>query len=187
MIKNIDAKVREISEQLIGAHCWRRQVGRGRSLSLGFGGKIRSTSQLSDKTYGEWEAGTYRCAWRVTKDGAVICGSQDSVTSIEELNAAVDAIELGRFASLIQLTAIDVRIQFDSGFAVEFLSTLSDGDECFHVFCPKNVYVEFSSKGSWTVGKSNAPWSGQASEENEAGQTPSSGQEQEKSNETGTF
>jgi len=125
-----------------------------RSLSLGFGEKVQSKS----RPYGEWEIGTYGCAWRVVKSGTVLCGSQDSADKIQDLNAALNLIELGQFVFLRQLTDLDVRVQFDNGVTVDFLATISDGDECFHIFCPEEIYVEFSVGGGWRIGKSNQPW-----------------------------
>jgi hypothetical protein len=88
----------------------------------------------------------------------VVCGSQDAADSIEELNLALRRIEFGRFASLRQLTELDVRVEFDNDVAVDFLATISDEDECFHIFCPENIYIEFSLRGAWKIGQSDKPW-----------------------------
>jgi hypothetical protein len=125
-----------------------------RSLSLGFGEKVPGKSRV----YGEWEIGTYGCAWRVTKNGTVLCGSQDPANNFQDLNAALNRIELGRFVFLRQLTDLDIRVQFDNDLAVDVLATISDGDECFHIFCPEDIYVRFSVSGGWKIGKSNQPW-----------------------------
>ena len=129
-----------------------------RSLSLGFGNQVHRKTKLIDKFYGEWEIGTYLVAWRVIQGGRVVCGSQDAADSIEELNLALRRIEFGRFASLRQLTELDVRVEFDNDVAVDFLATISDEDECFHIFCPENIYIEFSLRGAWKIGQSDKPW-----------------------------
>ena len=145
-------------EQIIGKSCTRKEVGRMRSLSLGFGAEVRSTIKLNEKIYREWEVGTYRCAWRVVREGIVLCGSQDVVDSIEELNLALDRIEFGRFMSLRQFSDLDVRVEFDSGVAVDFLATISDEDECFHIFCPPKRFIQFSVRNGWKAGPSDKPW-----------------------------
>jgi len=129
-----------------------------RSLSLGFGQGVKSAVKLNEKVYREWEIGTYRSAWRVTQGGIVLCGSTDVVDSIDEMNVALGLIDLGRFASLRQLSDLDVRIEFDGGVAVEFLAAASDDDEYFHVFCPGGRYIECSVRGGWKTGPANKPW-----------------------------
>jgi hypothetical protein len=128
-----------------------------RSLSLGFGAEVRSTINLNEKAYREWEIGTYRSAWRVVRGGVVLCGSQDAIDSIDDLNFALGRIHLGRFVSLRQFADLDVQIEFHTGVAVDFLATTSDEDECFHVFCPGERFIEFSVRGGWKVGPFDKP------------------------------
>lgn len=154
----MERRVQEIVEKLVGKPCCRKQVGRNRSLSLGFGDRIQHKTVLTDGFYGEWEVGTYSCAWRIVKEGKVLCGSQDAVDSIDDLNIAVDRIELSRFSSLRQFTDLDVRVDFDNGIAVDFLATISDEDECFHVFCPEKLVIVFSAADGWRIGPSDKPW-----------------------------
>ena len=154
----MNSDVMGLVEQIVGKPCSRKEVGRRRSLSLGFGSEIRSAIKLNEKVYREWEIGTYRSAWRVVRGGIVLCGSQDVVDSIDELNLALGRIDLGRFVSLRQLADLDVRIEFDSDTAVDFLATTSDEDECFHIFCPGQRFIEFSVRGGWKTGPANRPW-----------------------------
>jgi len=149
--------VNEIISGVVGLPCSRKEVGRSRSLSLGFGGEVRSSVKLNDKLYREWEIGTYRSAWRVVCGGTVLCGSQDVVDSIDELDAALQKIELGRFVSLRMIDDLDIRIEFDNGKAVDFLSTMSDEDEVLHIFCPDRRVVEFSVRGGWKTGPTDRP------------------------------
>ncbi len=151
-------------EQIVGKPCSRKEVGRMRSLSLGFGSEVRSAIKLNEKVYREWEIGTYRSAWRVIRGGIILCGSQDVVNSIDELNLALGRIDLGRFVSLRQFADLDVRIEFDSGIAVDFLVTTSDEDECFHIFCPGERFVEFSVGGGWKKGRADRPWAALSNE-----------------------
>ena len=88
----------------------------------------------------------------------MLCGSQDSADSVGDLNSALSRIEFGRFALLRQFTNLDVRVEFDNGLAVDFLATVSDEDECFHIFCPEGLYIEFSVVGGWKVGETNKAW-----------------------------
>ena len=154
------AEVQEVVARIIGKPCCRKRVWRGRSLHLGFGERIpHGDPQLIDEFYGEWEIGTYHCAWRVIAQGKVLCGRQDVVDSIDELNQALNEISIGRFASLVQLTPLDVRVEFDNGLAVDFLSTVSDGDACFHIFFgAENLCVQFTADRGWEIGDFDKPW-----------------------------
>jgi len=154
----MEKHVQEMLDRLVGKLCWRKQVGNDRSLSLGFGERVNHKATLTDRMYGEWEVGTYRCAWRIAKNGKVLCASQDAVDNIGELNNALSRIELGRFVALRHLTALDVQLECDNGITVDFLTTISDDDECFHIFCPGKQIVVFSPIDGWKVGPSDKPW-----------------------------
>ena len=154
----MDSNVTGLIEQIVGKPCSRKEVGRMRSLSLGFGDEVRSTVKVNKKVYREWEIGTYYSAWRVVRDGIVLCGSQDPVDSSDELDIALGRIALGRFMSLRQSTDLDVRVEFDSGVAVDFLATTSDDDECLHIFCPLERVITFSVRGGWQTGPADRPW-----------------------------
>lgn len=134
----------DLVEQIVGMRCSRKAVGRMRSLSLGFGNEARRATGLNGIVCREWEMGIYRSAWRIVGGGTVLCGSQDVADSIEDLNIALGTIDLGRFASLRQISDLDVRIEFDTGIAVEFLAAASDDDESFHIFCPGQRFIEFT-------------------------------------------
>ena len=122
-----------------------------KSLSLGFG------EVSGEKDYRTWEFGTYRCAWRVVRNGEVLCGSQDPA-DLAELNTVLGGIELGRLASLEQVNGIDTRVDFDNGVSIDFLATFSDDDECFHIFGAGHLAIVFSIRDGWKVGPSNKPW-----------------------------
>jgi hypothetical protein len=154
----MNSDVTGLVEQMIGKLCSRKEVGRTRSLSLGFGAEVRSPLNLSGKIHREWEIVTYYSAWRVVRDGIVLCGSQDVVDSIDELNLALGRVDLGRFMALRQFTDLDVRIEFDNGVAVDFLATTSDDDESFHIRCPGKRLVKFSVRGGWMTGPADKPW-----------------------------
>jgi hypothetical protein len=149
--------VARIIKKLSGEPCLRKEVGRMKSLSLGFGSEAERPTKPNNKTYRAWELGTYRSAWRVVQGGIVLCGSQDAADP-DELNIALESIDLDRFASLQQLNDLDIRMDFFNGVAVEFFATMSDDDEYFHVFCPENVYIEVSVRKGWKIGRSDKPW-----------------------------
>lgn len=143
----------------LGKKCCRVRVGAYKSLSLGFGGKkYHNNQKIDDDFYGEWEMGTYYCAWRVCKNNRILCGVSDPEETINDLNARVQKIDFGSLYSVTQLSEMDIRVETDSGVVVDFLATISDDDEYFHIFCPDNVYIELSKGGKWTIGKSNKPF-----------------------------
>ena len=88
----------------------------------------------------------------------MLCASQDPADSIDELNQALNGIELGRFSSLRQVGEMDVRVELDNGCAIDFLATISDDGECFHIFCPESICVVFSPADGWQIGPSDKPW-----------------------------
>ena len=141
---------------IVGQPCTRREVGRGKSLSLGFGGIAEDASRRNCKGYRKWEIGTYDSSWRVTRGTAVLLSSQISL-SHDELNQTLRAIEFGAFMTLRQLSDLEVRLELSNGTAVDFLGTSEDDDEFVHVFCPEKSYVEFSRAG-WRAGRSDTPW-----------------------------
>jgi hypothetical protein len=154
----MNSDVTELVQQLIGRQCSRREVGRNRGLTLGFGAEVRSPLRLSEKIHSEWEIVTYYSAWRVVREGVLLCGSQDVVDSIDELNLALGRVDFGRLVSLRQFTDLDVRVEFDNRVAVDILATTSDDDECFHIRCPGKRFIRFSVSGGWKTGPSDMSW-----------------------------
>ncbi len=151
--------VQQLIRQVIGKTCCRKQVGYRNSMNIGLGCKVfHQNPKLRDKFYGEWEIGTYNSAWRVVHAGKIICASHDPVTSVEELDATFNRVKLTSLLSIEQLTDFDVRLIFDHGLSIDFMTTISDEDEAFHIFCPKSKYVEFTVGHGWTAGESNTAW-----------------------------
>jgi len=149
--------ISKVIKPLLGKKCCRVKVGSYKSLSLGFGEKTyHNDPRLNDDYYGEWEAGSFYCAWRIMRGGNILYGADDSVEYLEKLNA--DAIDMGKLISLEQLSDIDMRLKFDSGIVVDFFATVSDTDEYFHIFCPDHIYVELAAGGKWSIGESNKPF-----------------------------
>jgi hypothetical protein len=153
----IDNVVQSAIADLIGKTCCRQRVGRMRSLSIGFGDKIpHGKSRLADDFYGEWEIGTYSAAWRVVHKETILCGSQDIVDSLSELDERLSKIVFGRIKEISSISKFDIRVYFDGETCLDFLGAASEEDELFHIFCPGNLYVEYSISGGWKIGKSNA-------------------------------
>ena len=148
--------------KLRGEPCTRREVGRGKSLSLGFGEEAEQTTIKRSRAYRLWEIGTLRSAWRILKDGVLLCGSRDT-DEPAEANKTLAGIELGGFSSLRQLTELDVRVELDNGVAIEFFTAFSDDDETFYISCPGKLWVKFSAREGWQTGPSDQPWSNVAS------------------------
>lgn len=154
---NMTTAVEQLLLPLIGQACWRKEVGSRKSLSLGFGRRIRYNAE---REYGEWELGTYYNPWRFVMGTRILCGSHDAYDLIDDLNKTVKLLDIGRFRSLRQMSAFDVRLEFDSGVFTDILAATCDDDEAFHVFCPENKCIVFSPAKGWQVGPSRGPWAG---------------------------
>ena len=146
-------------KSLIGRPCCRMQARTAGGLSIGFGKKIfHGNPRVITEFYGEWEIGSYYGSWRYIQNGRILCASEDIFVDVHQMNQRINEIELGDFSSLRQIGNFDFRVESSSGIWVDFLATISDGDEIFHVFCPENVYWEFTADGGWKTGKSDQPW-----------------------------
>jgi hypothetical protein len=155
----VDNNIQDIIISIYRKKCCRVRIGASKSLSLGFGKmQFHDNPNLNDKYYGEWEIGTYSGSWRVVKNEKILLGSNDSKDDIIFLNKKISEIKFEEIVSISNLTTLDVRVEFNDGMIIDFISTISDEDEFFHIFCPNNVYIEFNSKGIWKVGKSDVPW-----------------------------
>ncbi len=150
-----DSVVQPAIAGLIGKACCRQRVGRMQSVSLGFGEKIpHGKSRLVDDFYGEWEIGTYSAAWRIVQEGTILCGSRDVVDSLGELDERLRKIKIGRIQTINPLSKLDIRVCFDDAMHIDFLGTASEPDELLHIFCPGNLYIEYSILSGWKVGDS---------------------------------
>jgi hypothetical protein len=155
----IDAMTQSAFAGLLGKRCCRQRVGRGRSLSVGFGEKVpHLKTKAVDPFYGEWEIGTYRSAWRIVRDGEVVCGSLDVVDSIDELDGRLQGVPLGAVIAVEAPSKFDLRVRLDGGVFIDFVCASAEDDEMFHVFGPDSLYVEYTCADGWRVGKSSAPW-----------------------------
>jgi len=154
-------QIREFLKPLLGKRCCRQRVSSPKALHLGFGEKMyHRNPKLVDNFYGEWEIGTYYCAWRLVRDGKILCGSDDAVDSVEELDASLKELELGAILSIQQIGNLDVRVELDTGVTIDFLATTSNGtDECFEINNGLSRQVaEFTVGNGWKIGASNQPW-----------------------------
>jgi hypothetical protein len=155
----IGGEIQSAFAALIGERCCRQRVGRGRSLSLGFGSRVvHSRPKAEDSFYGEWELGTYSAAWRIVCDERVICGSSDLVDSADELDERLQAVKLGAIVAIEWLSLFDIRLRLDRGTFIDFIWASTEDDEMFHIFGPESLYVEYTCSDGWKVGKSNTPW-----------------------------
>jgi hypothetical protein len=154
----MDREVKASIKPMLGKLCCNKRVWSFKSLALGFGKKVHHGKKLVDSFYGEWEIRTYCYAWRVIKNGKILCGSQDAVDSVDELTTVLKPIKFGHVISLEQMTNFDVRVAFDTGVAVDFLAAVSDEDEGLNIFCPENKVIEFTVGGGWRIGSSDKPW-----------------------------
>lgn len=146
---------------LIGKSCCRQRVGRGRSLSLGFGDKVfHGKTRLIDPFYGEWEVGSYCAEWHIVQGETSLCSSHDFVDKpLMELDKKLSKILLGKIEALEFLDKLHIRIRLSAGIQIDFLAKYGedDDDEFFHVFCPNGNFVACSLNEGWLVGKSDQP------------------------------
>ena len=143
---------------LIGKKCCRVRIGDTRSLSLGFGKKIYHNSpKLSDTYYGEWEIGTYYCAWRIIKDNNILYGKNDPEDDYDVFTQQLKKLHFGSLTSIDQLNNYDIRFSFSSGIVIEFIATIGFDDEYFHIFGPEDIYIGLLPGGKWEISKANEP------------------------------
>ena len=128
-------------------------------MSFGFGSEqVHGDPKLPDGFYGEWEIGTYYAGWRVARSGKILCGSDDVVDSVEELNDRLGVIELGRPTGFQMLSEFDVRLVLDGDTYIDFLGTLGEADEhVVHIFGPDDLYAEYVVESGWEIGTSAEP------------------------------
>jgi len=156
--RNMDRKIKAFIKPMLGKVCCKKRVWSFKSLKLGFGKKVYHGKKLIDDFYGEWEITTYCYAWRVIKNGKILCGSSDAVDHVNELTAVLKRIKFGRIISLEQLSNFDVQVGFDTGVVVDFLATVSDEDEGIVIFSPERKAIKFTVGSGWKTGPSDKPW-----------------------------
>ncbi|WP_156509242.1 hypothetical protein [Ralstonia mannitolilytica] len=158
IVGGFDTVARPVISDLLGKPCCRQRVGRMRSLSIGVGEKVpHGSPRMVDDFYGEWEIGTYSAAWRVVRDGRILCGSQDVIDSLAELDSKLNSVDFGLVTDVVQISKFDIRVCFAGATYVDFISAASGDDEIFHVFCPGNSCLEYSAAGGWRLGSSSRP------------------------------
>ena len=150
----IPPKIVEKIRSLVGRECTLQRVGNDKSLFIGFG----NIHNMNTTPHGTWEIGAYDCSWRVVRSGSVLCGRDDAIDKINDLQTAFRDIKLGDFVSLNHLTDLDIRITFLCGTAIDVLCTISEDDEVLHIFFPENQVIVFSVGEGWRMGRSDKPW-----------------------------
>jgi hypothetical protein len=153
-IELIPDDARVLIKELIGQTCTLQRIGSDRSLFIGFG----EVDETRTMPHGAIEIGTYDCAWRVSLAGKVLCGKNDAVDDVSELQACFSKINLGEILEITQTSEFDVRIRFSTNICVDILCTISDGDEVLHIFFPMKKVVTFCPNEGWRFGRSDEPW-----------------------------
>lgn len=143
----------DMLKSIVGMTITTRFIGKGNRFSIGFG----IVSKKTTVDHGEWEIGTYDCAWRVLKDGAIIVASDDAVESQQDLLDIFESCNIGEFVGLHHLTALDTRFTFSRG-CIDILCSISDDDQILHIFFPESVVAIFSISKGWVLGRSDKPW-----------------------------
>jgi hypothetical protein len=154
---NLNKKIIKQIKPLIGKPSCRSEVGEWKTISLGFGEKIyHNNPNLREPYYGEWEAGTYSCAWRIRKGNNILIGSNNT-EKFDELNKKIKTLNFGYLERIEVRSEIDVEIILSNGIVIDIFATISDVDEeYFHIFCPDNLWVGLLPGGKWIVKKSDS-------------------------------
>ena len=79
--KVIPEKAKLLLDKLRGQPCTLQRIGSDKSLFIGIG----EVDTSGTKPHAEVEFGTYDCAWRVIREGKLICGRDDTVDEVIEL------------------------------------------------------------------------------------------------------
>ncbi|WP_309382245.1 hypothetical protein [Paludisphaera borealis] len=145
--------VKALLAGLVGRPCCLQHVGHCARLSLGFGDVVQDTP----RPRGEWQIGTYYCAWRVVRGERILCGSSDAIIDPEGALKVLRSIPWGRFEGIWQPTEMDVRIELSDDVSVDFFSTIVD-DCTVDIFRPNKTVISFSPAKGWEVGDSDRPW-----------------------------
>lgn len=140
-------------DRLARRACGLVRVGGDRNLILGFG----AVRQSRIRPRAEVELGVEDCAWRVSRGAAVLCGRNDAVDAVAELQDRLSAVDVGRLVAVDELSGFDVRFRFSSGLNVDVLTTVSDDDDTLNVFFTDEV-LAFSPARGWRFGRSDEPW-----------------------------
>ncbi len=146
------------TKEIFGMPCCTQRVCSDGALKLGFGDCMKKLIRGREILSGRWNLVTYTCAWRVVRDGRVVCGSQDLDNSPEQLQRTLSQIHQIPFVSMCHLSSLDVRIQLAMNVSVDILCTMSDDDDALQFFLPNHLVATFSQKCKWRLGASDRPW-----------------------------
>lgn len=152
--------INDLLAKIIGQACLRKEIGEMKSISLGFGNVAPLRFKEQHRRYRMWEMGTYAADWEIV-DAEGIRLSKRSRHETAEMDRLLQSIDLGRFVAVQQVSETSLRVELDNGLAVNISGDVEDDDEYFHVFCPEEMYIEFSRAG-WKVGRSDRPWKTEA-------------------------
>lgn len=147
--------VKELLQSQAGQVCSIKRIGSNRSLFIGFGDVETSGIQ----PHARMEIGSYDCSWRVIRQDEVICGKDDAVDRLSELQDALLKIDFGGFVDINQISEFDIRVGTSTGVCVDILCTISDDDETLHIFFPDKQVLTFQATKGWRLGRSDEPWS----------------------------
>lgn len=88
-------------EPCFGQNCVHKRVGDYGYLSVDFGEKIyHNKSNHADPFYGEWQFGSYRCAWWIFRENRLVLGSKSLFETNQEFDEALQVIEFGNMKAL---------------------------------------------------------------------------------------
>lgn len=158
-VNSIPPHVQKELKSLFGQPCCRQFVGYDKSFFIGFGKVIMKRTRRGEAPHGLWEIGVYVSAWRVIRDGVILCGSSDTVDNIDELGQRLPNCDGAKCVSLEMLSDFDVRIWLDNGICIDVLASAGDSDEIVHVFLPSRRVAFLSRRSGWDVEDSDKPTS----------------------------
>lgn len=134
--------------KMIGEKCYSAKLVLSKGLRLDFGGQFfhyHSKLRCKDIFRGEWSLTSNWSFWRVFKDSKIVCSAYDE----EEIIApSIKSLLNGEVQEIVHTSIYDLTLIFENGIQVEFLG-ISDKDYPLEIWCPDNVFLEYSADNGW--------------------------------------
>lgn len=154
-------QIPEILTKIIGLECCEAKIGYAGVLKLGFGEKVFYTHKLLEGVFhGEWDISSVTSAWRMVKDGKLICGACESE---EESDLFLNILVGKKISNIIQPSPMDITFEFSNGITLLIFGQ-SRSNNILEVLAPGDISLEFC-EGKWIESSSIEPREGLSDEE----------------------